>query len=196
MALVTPLSPEHDKETQELAEFFNETLGFCPNSVLTMQRRPAISKAFINLNKAVMENQGRVTSALKRMIAWVSSNATGCRYCQAHAIRAAERYGAGQEKLDNIWEYKTHPAFSEAERAALDFSLAASQVPNQVDADIKERLYAHWDEGEIVEMLGVISLFGYLNRWNDSMGTSIENGAVESGEKYLGKHGWEPGKHS
>ncbi|MDX1470630.1 MAG: carboxymuconolactone decarboxylase family protein [Flavobacteriaceae bacterium] len=196
MALVTPLSPEHDKETQELAEFFNETLGFCPNSVLTMQRRPAISKAFINLNKAVMENQGRVTSALKRMIAWVSSNATGCRYCQAHAIRAAERYGAEQEKLDNIWEYKTHPAFSEAERAALDFSLAASQVPNQVDADIKERLYAHWDEGEIVEMLGVISLFGYLNRWNDSMGTSIENGAVESGEKYLGKHGWEPGKHS
>jgi alkylhydroperoxidase family enzyme len=74
-----------------LAEFFNETLGFCPNSVLTMQRRPAISKAFINLNKAVMANEGRVTSALKRMIAWVSSNATGCRYCQAHAIRAAER---------------------------------------------------------------------------------------------------------
>jgi hypothetical protein len=44
-------------------------------------------------------------------------------------------------------------------------------------------------------MLGVISLFGYLNRWNDSMGTSIEDGAVESAEQYLGKHGWEKGKH-
>ena len=53
----------------------------------------------------------------------------------------------------------------------------------------------HWDEGEIVEMLGVISLFGYLNRWNDSMGTSIEDGAVESGNQYLGKHGWNKGKH-
>lgn len=195
MALVTPLSPEHDLETKELAKFFNETLGFCPNSVLTMQRRPAISKAFINLNKAVMANEGRVTSALKRMIAWVSSNATGCRYCQAHAIRAAERYGAEQEQLDNIWEYRTHPAFSEAERAALDFSLAASQVPNAVNADIKNRLYEYWDEGEIVEMLGVISLFGYLNRWNDSMGTDIEKGAVESASQYLGKHGWEKGKH-
>ena len=110
MPLVTPLSADHDLETKELAAFFNETLGFCPNSVLTMQRRPAISKAFINLNKAVMANEGRVTSALKRMIAWVSSNATGCRYCQAHAIRAAERYGAEQEQLDNIWEYRTHPA--------------------------------------------------------------------------------------
>ncbi|WP_299106464.1 carboxymuconolactone decarboxylase family protein [uncultured Tenacibaculum sp.] len=196
MPLVTPLDPNHDEETKRLSDFYNETLGFCPNSVLTMQRRPDISKAFINLNKAVMANHGRVTSALKRMIAWVSSNATGCRYCQAHAIRAAERYGAEQEKLDNIWEYKTHPAFSEGERAALDFSLAASMVPNMVDEEIKTRLYEHWNEGEIVEMLGVISLFGYLNRWNDSMGTNIEDGAVESGEQYLGKHGWEKGKHA
>ena len=195
MPLVTPLSADHDLETKKLAEFFNETLGFCPNSILTMQRRPAISKAFINLNKAVMANQGRVTSALKRMIAWVSSNATGCRYCQAHAIRAAERYGAEQEQLDNIWEYKTHPAFSDAERAALNFSLAASFVPNNVDETIKTELYKYWNEGEIVEMLGVISLFGYLNRWNDSMGTTVEEGAIESGEQYLGKHGWEKGKH-
>jgi uncharacterized peroxidase-related enzyme len=195
MPLVTPLSAEHDPETRELAEFFNETLGFCPNSVLTMQRRPAISKAFINLNKAVMANEGKVTSALKRMIAWVSSNATGCRYCQAHAIRAAERYGAEQEQLDNIWEYRTHPAFNEAERAALDFSLAASQVPNAVDETIKTRLHQYWTEGEIVEMLGVISLFGYLNRWNDSMGTTLENDAIYSGNQYLGKHGFEVGKH-
>ncbi len=196
MPLVTPLKPDHDLETKSLAKFFNETLGFCPNSVLTMQHRPAISKAFINLNKAVMANEGRVTSALKRMIAWVSSNATGCRYCQAHAIRAAERYGANDEQLDNIWEYKTHAAFSEAERVALDFSLAASMVPNAVNDDLKKRLYTYWNEGEIVEMLGVISLFGYLNRWNDSMGTSIEDGAVESGIKYLEKHGWNKGKHS
>ncbi|ETN94777.1 carboxymuconolactone decarboxylase family protein [Zhouia amylolytica] len=195
MPLVNPLPPEHDPETKELADFFNETLGFCPNSVLTMQIRPEIARAFINLNKAVMNNKGRVTSSLKRMIAWVSSNATGCRYCQAHAIRAAERYGAEQEKLDHIWDYKTHPAFSDGERAALDFSLAASVIPNAVDESIKKELHRHWDEGEIVEMLGVISLFGYLNRWNDSMGTTLEEGAIESGNQYLGKHGWEVGKH-
>ncbi|NNF19615.1 MAG: carboxymuconolactone decarboxylase family protein, partial [Flavobacteriaceae bacterium] len=91
--------------------------------------------------------------------------------------------------------YRTHAAFTEAERAALDFSLAASQVPNAVDIGISERLHKYWNHGEIVEMLGVISLFGYLNRWNDSMGTTIEEGAVESGQQYLGKHGWEEGKH-
>ena len=103
MPLVRPLSPESNPDVSKLAEFFNETLGFCPNSVLTMQIRPEIARSFINLNMAVMTNHGRVTSAFKRIIAWVSSNAAGCNYCQAHAIRAAERYGAEQEQLDNIW---------------------------------------------------------------------------------------------
>ena len=173
MPLVQPLSPDANDDVKKLAEFFNETLGFCPNSVLTMQIRPEIARSFINLNMAVMENHGRVTSALKRLIAYVSSNATGCRYCQAHAIRAAERYGAEQVQLNNVWDYKTHNAFNEAERAALDFSIAASIIPNNVNREIKDNLHKHWDDGEIVEMLGVISLFGYLNRWNDSMGSPI-----------------------
>ena len=196
MPLVKPLSPESNPDVSKLAEFFNETLGFCPNSVLTMQIRPEIARSFINLNMAVMTNHGRITSAFKRIIAWVSSNAAGCKYCQAHAIRAAERYGAEQEQLDNIWEYRTHKSFNEAERAALDFTLAASQIPNAVDDEIQQRLHKYWDDGEIVEILAVASLFGYLNRWNDSMATSIENGAIKSAEKYLAKSGWNKGKHT
>ena len=195
MPLVKPLSPDTNPEIKELAKFFNETLGFCPNSILTMQIRPKIAEAFIKLNMAVMDNQGSVTSALKRMIAWVSSNASGCRYCQAHAIRAAERYGAKVDQLENIWEYKTHTSFNDAERAALDFSIAASISPNAVNEDIKGELNKYWNEGDIVEMLGVISLFGYLNRWNDSMGTTLEEPAIESGEQYLSKQGWNSGKH-
>jgi uncharacterized peroxidase-related enzyme len=195
MPIVSPIDADFDPQTQKLAEFFNETLGFCPNSILTMQHRPKISQTFIALNMAVMENQGRVTSALKRMIAWVSSNASGCRYCQAHAIRAAERYGADQEQLDHIWEFRTHSSFSNAERAALEFALAASQIPNTVDAKIKKLLLNYWNDGEIVEMLGVISLFGFLNRWNDSMGTTLEAGAIESGEHYLKRYGLDKGKH-
>lgn len=195
MPLITPLPPDHDTEVAEMATFFNETLGFCPNSVLTMQRRPAIAKAFIGLNKAVMENHGRVTSELKRLIGYVASLTAGCQYCQAHTIRAAERYGASEAQLVHIWEYQSHAAFSDAERAALDFAVAASAVPNAVDAAISARLHQHWDEGEIVEILGVIALFGYLNRWNDSMGTSLESPAQESGSDYLGGHGWTGGKH-
>jgi uncharacterized peroxidase-related enzyme len=194
--LVLPSTEQEDKNFLELIQFFNETLGFCPNSVKTMYHRPAIAYAFIGLNKAVMENRGRVTSALKRLIGYISSNVAGCRYCQAHTIRAAERYGAEAEKLKNIWEFRTHSAFSEPERAALEFALASSSIPNAVDDRIAENLRQHWNEGEIVEILGVIALFGYLNRWNDSMGTELEKDAIESGEKFLKQSGWTAGKHA
>jgi hypothetical protein len=65
----------------------------------------------------------------------------------------------------------------------------------QVDEKIASNLRAHWDEGEIVEILGVVALFGFLNRWNDSMGTTLEDGAAEIGTRQLGQKGWSRGKH-
>jgi uncharacterized peroxidase-related enzyme len=195
MPLVEPLAADHDTEVAELARFFNETLGFPPNSVLTMQRRPAIAKAFIELNKAVMANAGRVTSEQKRLIGYIASLTAGCRYCQAHTARAAERYGGSDERLAEIWNYERSDLFTPAEKAAFAFAQAASNVPNAVDAQIGADLRKHWSDEDIVEILGVIALFGYLNRWNDSMATSIETGAVESGEKHLAERGWTPGKH-
>ncbi len=193
--LVSP-SKNTDKEFLELIQFFDETLGFCPNSVKTMYHRPHLAKAFIELNKAVMENNGRVSSSLKRLIGYVSSNTAGCKYCQAHTMRTAERYNAENEKMENIWEFKTHPAFTEPERTVLEFALVSSTIPNAVDDTIAENLRLYWNDGEIIEILGVIALFGFLNRWNDSMGTEIEDGAIETGQKYLKKHGWSADKHS
>ncbi|KNC68655.1 carboxymuconolactone decarboxylase family protein [Pseudoalteromonas ardens] len=194
MPLVKPLSQEHDQEVAELAKFFNETLGFCPNSVLTMQIRPAIARSFINLNKAVMENHGRVTSELKRLVGYITSANTGCRYCEAHTILAAQRYGGSDERLAQIWQFRESDAFNDAEKAAFEFALAASSVPNAVDETIEAAMQAHWDDGEIVEILGVIALFGYLNRWNDSMATTLEAGAIDAGETLLNER-WETGKH-
>lgn len=193
--LVNPKSSQNDIQLQKLIEFYNETLGFCPNSVKTMHIRPNIAYAFIEMNKAVMENHGKVSSSLKRLIALISSNAAGCRYCQAHAVRAAERYGAEEEKLANIWDYRTNNAFSDAEKAALDFALAASLIPNAVDDKTADNLRLYWDDGDIIEIAGVVALFGFLNRWNDSMGTEIEKGAEESGNQYLAQKGWSAGKH-
>tara|TARA_Y100000992_G_C21175359_1_gene448020 strand:+ start:230 stop:820 length:591 start_codon:yes stop_codon:yes gene_type:complete len=190
--LVKPLNKE-SKELKKLIKFYDETLGFCPNSVKTMFLRPEIAYSFIELNKAVMENKGKVSSKLKRMIGFVSSRVSGCNYCQAHTIRAAERYGASRDQLENIWDFRENKEFSKKEKIALEFSIAASSIPNGVDEDLSREIRKYWDDGEIVEMLGVISLFGFLNRWNDSMGTRIEEAADKSGKKYI--KGWNPQKH-
>ena len=194
--LVQPLDRNATPKAQKMASFYEETLGFTPNSLFTMMHRPRIANAFVEMNQAVMENKGRVTSSLKREIAYLSSMTTGCRYCEAHAIRAAERYGSTEKRMEAIWDYKTDPVFSDADRAAFDLAIAASQVPNRVTDAIAENIRNYWDEGEIVEILGVVALFGYLNRWNDSMGTELEQAAVVSAQEIIGNKGWEIGKHS
>ncbi|MDT8998768.1 carboxymuconolactone decarboxylase family protein [Paucibacter sp. APW11] len=199
MPLIEPLAADANPEVSELATLFNRTLGFVPNSVMTMMRRPAIARAFTALNAAVMHNEGRVSSELKRLIGHLCSASSGCRYCEAHTIRAAERFGAEEgadpRRLAELWNFRSSPLFSAAERAALEFAIAAAAVPNAVDEPIGATLREYWDEGEIVEILGVIALFGFLNRWNDSMGTELEAPAKADGRRHLAVRGWTPGKH-
>lgn len=195
MPLVDPLPEDHNAELVDLIQFFRGPLGTVPNSVLTMQRRPKIARAFTDLNKAVMENSGRVTAEQKRLIGFIASHAAGCRYCEAHTILAAERFGATPERLTAIWDYQRSPLFNDAEKAAFDFALAAACVPNSVTPEIGAALKTHWTADEIVEILGVIALFGFLNRWNDSMATTLEDIGISAGERNMTSRGWTPGKH-
>lgn len=195
MPLVDPLPEDHNPDLIDLIQFFRGPLGTVPNSVLTMQRRPKVARAFTELNKAVMENLGRVTAEQKRLIGFVASQAAGCRYCQAHTILAAERFGASAERMAAIWDYAQSPLFTAAEKTAFDFALAAASVPNAVTPQIADELRKHWTADEIVEILGVIALFGFLNRWNDSMATTLEPIGVSAGERNLANRGWTPGRH-
>ncbi len=196
MALVEPLDEEElEPALRDAVQFFKGPLGVVPNSVRTMARRPEIARAFTDLNKAVMANHGAVTGEFKRLLGYVTSFVSGCRYCQAHTILGSERFGASEDRLADAWNFENSPHFTEAEKAALAFAHAAAQVPNGVTPQIEAQLRAHWSDGDIVEIMSVIALFGFLNRWNDSMGSALEDLPVETAERLLGDSGWEVGKH-
>jgi hypothetical protein len=109
MAYLDPLPADAEPELEEEFELFEEVLGFVPNSLLTMQRKPAIVAGFHALTEAVMEEADEV-------------------------------------------------------------------------------------DDEIVELLAAISLYGFLNRWNDTLATDLEDGPRQTGEQVLGEE-WDPGKH-
>ncbi len=58
-----------------------------------------------------------------------------------------------------------------------------------------ERMKAHWTEQQIVQILGAVCLYGFLNRWNDSMATDLEESPRAMGERVLARGGWTGGKH-
>ena len=195
MAHMKPLPPETTPGLHDDFEIFDKILGFVPNSLLTMQRRPKMVKGFGELTKGVMDPDGAVDLGLMRLIAHFSSRAAGCQYCEAHSLVAAKIHDVPQEKLDAIWDYQTSPLYTEAERVALDFAMAAGSVPNEVDTELFARMRQHWSEEQIVQILGAVCLYGFLNRWNDSMATDLEAAPREMGENVLSSGGWTGGKH-
>jgi len=195
MAHMQPLPSTATPELKEDFAIFERILGFVPNSLLTMQRRPKMVKGFGELTQAVMDPEGAVDLGFMRLIAHFASRAAGCQYCEAHSLVAARIHGIAQEKLDAIWDYRTSPLYSEAERTALDFALAAGSVPNTVDAELMSRMKQYWSEDQIVQILGAVCLYGFLNRWNDSMATDLEASPRAMGERVLAKGGWTGGKH-
>ena len=196
MPRLQPLPPETTPELKAHFDFFLSTLGFTPNSVLTMQRKPKLVQAFAQLNAAVMDPAGEVDLGFRRLVGHVASKAAGCLYCQAHTLLGAHNFGVSDEKLAAMWSYANSPLYTERERVALDFALAAAAQPNAVTDELFAQLRSHWSEGETVELLGVVAMFGFLNRWNDTMATPLEAVPLKVAQDAAGERGWQAGKHA
>ncbi|AOW11627.1 peroxidase [Hydrogenophaga crassostreae] len=194
MSRIPGVAPDDSPEFRRLEALCIETLGFMPNSVLAMLRVPGLAQALGALNGSLM-GVGQVDKGFKRLIAHMASRAAGCQYCMAHTAAGSQMHGVSPDKLDALWSFETSPLFSPAERVALELALAAGQQPNAVDDALFERVRAHWSEEQILEITGVVSLFGFLNRWNDTLATPLESHPVEVAQRHLAPHGWSAGKH-
>ena len=221
MSKIQPLSEQELKPFSFIMELVKKNMGFVPNSLKTMARKPAILGSFGSLAaniiggkaavspltglKLSFKNMGwsaqnrkdttKVPLYLKNLVAHVSSNASGCRYCQAHTIGEAAHNGATKEQLEAVWDFENSALFDEKEKAALRFGFAGGSVPNAVTEAHFTDLRKHFTEEQIVELGATIALFGFLNRWNDTFGTQLESKAIANAEQYLAKSGWEIGKH-
>jgi len=194
VANMQPLRREDHPELEHLFAHYDRTLSFVPNSLFTMARRPEILTAFSELITQIW-NTGTLPKELKPLVAIVSSVAAGCRYCQAHESIDARERGVEDEKIEAIWDFERSDRFTEGERVALRFARDASLVPNEVTPSHFEEVRRYWDDGQIVEILAVVGLFGFLNRWNDTMATDLEDDPLTFARARFGAN-WEPGKHA
>lgn len=200
----------------------NKSLGFTPNSLSAMRKKPNILASFAMLFanikgfsssqtsawtgikiaiknlwwslQAKRESHLEIPSYLKDLVAHVASNAAGCRYCQAHTAHTAHKNGVSIEKIQGLWQFQTSDLFSEKEKAALNFALAAGSSPNQVTPQHHIQLKQFYTEKQIVEIVATIAIFGFLNRWNDSMATELEDEPLRFAQQHLSDN-WSGGKH-
>ncbi|ABG41272.1 Carboxymuconolactone decarboxylase [Paraglaciecola sp. T6c] len=160
-----------------------DIMGFTPNDGLIMARSPEMLKAFLGLVQSIYQPSA-LDNDLKKLLGLMTSSASGCQYCQAHTQYGALKHGITEQKVAAIWEYQTSDLFSLAEREALDIARNAALVPNAVTDEQFERLKLYFSEVQIVEIIGVISLFGFLNRWNATFKTDIEAAPAMASAKF------------
>ncbi len=217
MAHVDALKREELADLEGVLAMAEQTMGFVPNSMLTMARMPQLTMAFSMLAgvvfggdlKAIVANYAdsptgipqdpHAASALSpdlvQLIAYCVSLSAGCRYCQAHTSHNASRFGIDSERLRDVLNYADSDRFDDRERALIAMALAAGQVPNEAGPEHFSALRQHFDERQITQIVAVIALFGFLNRWNDTMATQLEEQPVSFAQEELGAAGWQLGKH-
>lgn len=173
MARIKPLTTSEVPELQPVFKAGEKIMGFVPNDGLTMAYKPAILKAFLGLVQSIYA-PGKVDDGLKRLIGLITSNAAGCQYCQAHAANAANEQSIAKDKINAIWEFESSDLFTAAEKAALMVALKAGMSPNEVSDEDFNNLKEYYDNEEIIEIVSVISMYGFLNRWNATLQTDLE----------------------
>jgi uncharacterized peroxidase-related enzyme len=175
------------------------TGAMIPNAWQIMAHVPEIAGALVQLARAINGTQRKVPAYLKWMVGHVASRAAGCNYCMLHTVSNGDRTAKSdleRQKMDAVWEFETSPLFTEAERAALRVALGAGIVPNAVTDEDFDALRRHFSNEEIVEIVAVISLFGFLNRWNDTMQPELEPKHLDYAAAHdLANRGWSIGAH-
>ena len=181
-------SREAFPEFEELFKAVENSMGYLPNAYLGMAKRPELLKSFSSLIMAIFTQEG-LNPGLRQIIALASSLSAGCKYCQAHTSHGAEKAGIDQLKIAEILNYKDSELYADNEKAVLDLAFAAGQTPNRSSKEHFNELKKHFSDDVITDIVSVISIFGFLNRWNDTFGTVLEDvpkGFVEDKLKPLG----------
>ena len=194
MGLINAKQREAIAPLGSIFSMLEASMGFVPNSMLTMAHWPELVTAFAGLGATVLQS-GELEPELKQMIALVASRAHGCQYCQAHTAHSAHARGVSEEKLAAVFEFESSTLFTERERTALRLGWHGALQPNAVSRADVEAAREHFSERQIVEITAVIALFGFLNRWNDSMATELEDVPRRFAEESLARSGWQCGKH-
>ncbi len=192
---LAPLPPGHAPELADQFASFLKSLGFVPNSVLTMQRKPALVRAFVAMQAVIWSPDSTVDRGLKRLIAFAASAAVGDAYSMAHTASGAIHFGIDPARLAVLSDFRNSPQFTPAEKAALALAVGASAVPNAVTDETFAALRAHWSEEQVVEIVAAVAMAGFLARWNGTMATPLEDEPREVAEKYLSPQGWSAGVH-
>lgn len=190
IAFIDTKKREDFSEFKKMFDFIESYMGYLPNAYLLMAENEALIKSFSDLTNTIFLSKN-IDAGTKQLIALASSLSSGCKYCQSHTAHGAERSGISIKKISDILNFSKSSLFDDKEKALLDLAFASGTTPNQSKKEHFDKLKEYFSNEQIIDIVSVISLFGFLNRWNDTFGTVIEDVPSNFLEEKLIPEGWQ-----
>ncbi|XOB42577.1 MAG: carboxymuconolactone decarboxylase family protein [Candidatus Nealsonbacteria bacterium] len=171
MALIPSLEKNQVKEiAKEVYEKFEKETGKTPEWVKVMAHSPKILKEFTELFKVIM-GEGKIEPYLKWKIAYTVSDMLRCVFCVDVTTKMLKKFGATEEMIKKIKQRKELP---EEEKKILELVKDITADAHLDQPEIFEKLKEKLTESQIVEIISVIGLFNYINRFNNTFGVLPE----------------------
>jgi len=163
MALISSLEKNQVNEiAKEVYERFEKETGKVPQWVKVMAHRPEILKEFVELFKAIM-CPGTIEPLLKWKIALVVSQTLRCPFCVDVSEKMLRKMGCDEETLKKIKE------LSSEEKEILELVKDVTLDGHLDRPELFERLKEKFNEAQIIEIISVMGLFNYINRFNNTL---------------------------
>ncbi|MEO1207544.1 MAG: glutaredoxin domain-containing protein [Pseudomonadota bacterium] len=193
-----------DPEAWPIIRFYKDFFGFWPNTFAYLHHWPEAYKLFMYGHNFAAIRAGRkvLSEPLMLAVAYGTSEAQGCNYCQAHSAAFA---GDASNKIVATLKSSNAEADSgpigDYERALVRLASRASH--NTVSDSLRRAIEAKADQAsggprdaqaDISATALVVSAFGFLNVFNGLVGMQIEGDWAKSVERVgveAGRHGAE-----
>ena len=195
MAGIAPLAAEELPEFAETIDAIRSDHGYVPNSFLTLARHPAFLTATGCCADAFWYSD-TISNSVRGLAGFAFSWFSGAMYSAAHLGCWAEDSGLPRPKLLCVQEFEMSGEFDERERALLRLCRNAARMPSEVTDQNVADVRRHFDDDAVVVLFGLIAWHAFLNRWNDMIGTQLEEPPRKYAEAVLGPAGWNGSRHT
>ena len=180
LARVAPLAADDPRSQDPKLEDLVNFVGYRPNALLTMARKPGVLPAVLGLVQTTLRGAGLLEPALRFLVCAETCRGARCAYSSVHVVHAAHHAGVGWAQLDALPHHARGDRFSPRERAALAIAAAGATLPVGDPSQAFEAAREHFSEDELLEIVSVVALFGWFNRWNSLMRTTLEDVPAEA----------------
>ena len=131
---------------------------------------PDATKGIQNIYKAIA--QAGASGTVLELVHLRASQINGCSPCVYGGIKSALKNGETDERLHQVAAWRDCDLFTDAERAALEMTEAATRLadtPNAVTDEMWDAVADHFDEKQLSAIVLMIALTNMFNRINTTV---------------------------